>query len=249
MANQSEPRYLSVNSSSNSGANVQQWSLKSGDASQYWYLKQNTSTNKIFIVNKYSGKAIDVPGANLKAEVQLTQYNLYDDANRAQSFSLTPAFNPKSVNRILYLLDTDGASIGPVSAGHSAVMLIDSEGRGAYCSLNHTSVTDIKFLSEGMTHSCLINGYFTSDSITEKYYEKALEFKISASKGADVWGAVVGLKNKGLNYNLAFLNCDDYAGALLEIGGVANMSKAGAPNIVYMELKQRKLHVKEHNFS
>ncbi|MDR2749098.1 MAG: RICIN domain-containing protein, partial [Clostridiales bacterium] len=35
MANQSEPRYLSVNSSSNSGANVQQWSLKSGDASQY----------------------------------------------------------------------------------------------------------------------------------------------------------------------------------------------------------------------
>jgi hypothetical protein len=208
-------------------------------------LKENTSTNKIFIVNKYSGKAIDVPGADLKAKVQLTQYNLFEDTNRAQSFSLTPAFNPKSVNRILYLMDTDGAII----AGHSAVMLIDSEGRGAYCSLNQTDVTDIKFLSEGMTHSCLINGYFTSDSIMEKDYEKALEFKISASKGADVWGAVVGLKNKGLNYNLAFVNCDDYAGALLEIGGVAKVSKVGAPNLVYMDLKQRKLHVKEHIFS
>ncbi len=155
-------------------------------------------------------------------------------------------YNDSAITSVYYLNDEDGA----MTAGHSGILMVNSDGEGILFSFYpqsqkfpdglfyspsemRISVLSGKGLENFLNGSAVLSAS-TSGKKRAESYDRVMEYEVTPEQGKTMFEQAVAITGLGFSYDLAYRNCDHIALSILGMGGIA-VEKKRFPNNSFEE--------------
>ena len=201
----------------------------------------NTDYSVYYDFEKTPAKSVLSEELNNALETATTNDDYYSQQVIKITIDNVESFDDSEITSVYYLNDEDGA----MTAGHSGILMVNSEGKGILFSFYPQSqkFPDGVFYSPSEMRISVLSGQgldnflngstiltaSTSGKKRTESYDRVLQYEITPEQGKAMFEQAVAITGLGFSYDLAYRNCDHIALSILGMGDV-DLWKFQIPN-------------------